>query len=120
MKSTIAITGIRLHAYHGVYEQEKAVGNDYEVDVFMVVEVGKALASDHLDDTLDYFPVYKRVLAIMQERAHLIEYLAGRVVNEILAHFPQVETVKVRIGKIHPMAMPHCERTYVEMEGGRS
>ena len=44
--SYICLRGLRFHAYHGVAAQERLVGNDYEVDVRLHVDVEKAMVSD--------------------------------------------------------------------------
>ena len=38
--SRIFLRNVRFHAYHGVLEQERSVGNDYVVNI--VAEIGRA------------------------------------------------------------------------------
>ncbi len=52
MKTTIEITRLRLHAFHGVLEQERRVGNDFEVSVTVGYPV--VIGSDELSATLNY------------------------------------------------------------------
>ena len=58
MKTTIEITRLRLHAFHGVLEQERRVGNDFEVSVTVGYPV--VIGSDELSATLNYAELVRR------------------------------------------------------------
>ena len=116
----IAIEGIEVFAYHGVYEVEREKGNSYVVDVYMETDTLEAAQTDQLIDTIDYFEVYKLVLASMEDPVHLIERLVGKIGQQILIAFPPVRQVSVKVRKIRPLAMERCEQTYVEMKFDRS
>ncbi|RMG67935.1 MAG: dihydroneopterin aldolase, partial [Bacteroidetes bacterium] len=64
-KGLIAVEGIELHAYHGVYARERKEGNHYRVDLYMEQDISAAAESDDLSDTLDYFQAYQVVVRIM-------------------------------------------------------
>lgn len=65
--SYICLRGLRFHAYHGVMAQERLVGNDYEVDVRLHVDVEKALVSDDVADTVNYAEVFQ---VVRRQMAH--------------------------------------------------
>lgn len=111
----IAIEAIKLHAYHGVYAEERKAGTTFQVDVYMETDTQLASRSDQLTDTLDYFSIYKLICEIMEEPCNLLETLCGKIGGEVLARFLTVESVKVKVSKLKPLAMEKCERTYVEM-----
>lgn len=112
----IAIEGIRLHAYHGVYPIERREGHDFEVDVYMVTNISVAAQSDSLADTIDYAEVYSLIVQIMEEPVNLLEHLNTKLGKSILDKYRQLESVRVRVSKLQPISMDHCNRTYVEME----
>jgi dihydroneopterin aldolase len=116
----IAIEEIHLTAHHGVYEVEKVSGNTFVVDIYLDADVSKAIATDALDDTLDYQAVYDLVLEEMRIRANLLETLASRIGNRILHNFPLVKGAKIRISKLRPLYLEACKRTFVEMTFQRS
>lgn len=103
-----------MHAFHGVYKNERTHGNPYIVDVYLDTDISSSALSDELDDTVDYFGVYKMVLQIMAEPVHLLEHLVAKIGQAILAEYPVVVTAKVRVRKIQPWAMDQCAQTYVE------
>ncbi len=111
---TIAIEGIEIFAYHGVYQVEKEAGNRFFVDLFLETDLTRAASSDQLTDTVDYHAVYKLVLAHMEPPANLLETLVYRIGPDLLAQFPMLATARVRVRKLSPHAMSHARETWVE------
>jgi len=54
MLTTIEIQNLRIHAFHGVLEQEHIVGNMYRIDCTLTTDFSQAMQTDNLDDTLSY------------------------------------------------------------------
>ncbi len=116
----IAIEAIHVTAHHGVYEAEKIAGNTFVVDVYLEADVHKAATTDALADTLDYQAVYALIMEEMGIRANLLETLASRIGQRILASFPEVESARIRVSKLRPLHLEACSRTYVEMNFART
>jgi dihydroneopterin aldolase len=112
---TIAVEGIEVHAFHGVYDVEKEKGNDFVIDVYLFAEISQSAYTDHLEDTLDYQKVYDLVLQEMKNPVNLLEYLARRIAERILNAFPSLHSVRLRVTKKKPLGMEACRSTYVEM-----
>jgi len=104
VKDRIIVGGIKFHAYHGLTKLEREVGVRLSIDVEMSVDLGRAIASDHLADTIDYREIHRLVLEIGQtgNSFHLIESLAGRISETILDTYA-VGVVTVRIRKETPI-----------------
>ena len=98
----LRLNHLTFHAYHGCLEQEKMVGNDYEIDLVMRLDLSQACASDHLDDTINYALVYEEVKKIMMQRVQLIEHLAEKIAKHLKATFPKIHEVEVHLRKMHP------------------
>ena len=79
MKTSIELNRIRFFSYHGVAEQERRVGNDYEVSLRVDYPLERAMESDSLCDTLDYAALYALVAAEMSVPSQLLEHVAGRI-----------------------------------------
>ncbi len=118
-ESLIAVEGIQVHAYHGVYKNEKEKGNLYIVDLYMKTDMEKAADSDQLEDTLDYFQAYKKVIEIMATPVHLLEHLCKKLGNEMMESFEELNSIRIRVSKVSPHAMEACVQTYVEMKFDR-
>ncbi len=87
MRDTIKVEGIRAHGFHGVFEQERQQGQTFVVDFELETSFGEAIASDQLQDTLDYAQLAGQVVEIVQgEPVNLIETLCDRVLCMLLEH----------------------------------
>ena len=79
MTTYISLNKLRFHAFHGVMEQERRVGNDFEVSLTVEYPFEKAMESDDLCDTLNYAELYDVIAAEMRQPSDLLEHLAGRI-----------------------------------------
>ncbi|MGC9355356.1 MAG: dihydroneopterin aldolase, partial [Mariniphaga sp.] len=50
----VEIEGMRFYAYHGHFEAERVVGNEFQVDVQLETDCEAAATSDNLEDALNY------------------------------------------------------------------
>jgi dihydroneopterin aldolase len=96
----IALTGIKAFGYHGVFDFEARDGQDFFIDVEMQVDLTKAAASDDLADTVDYGAITDLVVADVQgERVQLIEKLASRLADLVLAADKRITAVAITVHK---------------------
>jgi 7,8-dihydroneopterin aldolase/epimerase/oxygenase len=102
MSDSIFITGLALHAYHGVMPHEAKVGQTFSVDLKLSIDLSAAARSDKVLDTVSYDKVVECVCdAFCAQRFRLIEAAAGRVADAVLAKFPRVSAIEVTIHKPH-------------------
>lgn len=82
----IEIRGIRGFGRHGVFDHERADGQEFTVDVRLELDTRPAAASDLLADTVDYGKIAEQVhAAIENDPVDLIETLAQRIADICLA-----------------------------------
>jgi len=99
----IELTDMRFYAHHGCFAEERAIGTHFSVDVQMDVPCAhEAVTSDRLEDTLNYQAVYQVVAKEMQQPSHLLEHVAGRILKQLKAHFPQAGTMLIAVSKLNP------------------
>lgn len=97
---TITLSGITAIGYHGVFDFEKRDGQPFVVDAVMHADLGAAAAMDDLAKTAHYGDVADTIVALIRGDAHdLIETLAVRITEAILAGFPVVSAVEVTVHK---------------------
>lgn len=103
----VALRGLKVWGYHGVFEHERGDGQDFLVDVVLFFDTRPAARSDELADTVNYAAVAQSVTAIVGgEPVNLIETLAARIANACLGD-PRVERVEVSVHKPHaPIPLP--------------
>lgn len=98
----IALEGMQFYAYHGVYEEEQIVGNQFVVDVYIESAV-TAASSDELVDTINYETVFLICQVEMRKKVKLLETLVERIINALKHQFNSIEEVKIRVTKLNPI-----------------
>ncbi|HEX5590502.1 MAG TPA: dihydroneopterin aldolase [Candidatus Limnocylindrales bacterium] len=100
MADRIVLDGMVFQARHGVHDHEKVTAQRFEVDVELRLDLQPAGLEDDLERTLDYGRVYETVRTIVESTTfNLIEALAEAIAHELLADFPALEEVVVRVRK---------------------
>lgn len=95
----ILLTGVRGFGRHGVLAEERASGQEFVVDVELTADLRVAAATDRLEATVHYGVLAERIVeAIEGEPVHLIETLAQRIADVVLAE-PLVEHTVVVVHK---------------------
>ena len=96
------VTGLALHAYHGVMQHEAKVGQTFKLDLVLDIDLEAASRSDKLAHTVGYDQVVEVAShAFCGRRYRLVEAAAGAVADAILDRFAQVSAVRVTLHKPH-------------------
>ena len=95
----ITLTGLRVFGRHGVYDEERRVGQDFVVDVTLRLDTRRAAATDDVADTVHYGELAERIAAIVGgDPVDLLETLAARIADEVLTA-DLVRSVRVTVHK---------------------
>lgn len=98
----IHLTGIRYYGYTGYLPEERILGQWFEVDLTIWLDLAVAGESDAIEDTFDYRPAIAAVKELITtSKFSLIERLASAIAKAILS-FSQVERVRVQLTKLSP------------------
>jgi dihydroneopterin aldolase len=98
----VFVTGLALHAYHGVMQHEAKVGQTFKLDIILDLDLAEASRSDKLAHTVGYDQVVDAASqAFCAKRYRLVEAAAGAVAEAVLGRFPQVAAVRVTVHKPH-------------------
>ena len=85
MSDVIALTGLRVFGRHGVFDFERADGQEFVVDVELELDTRAAAASDDLADTVDYGALAAGLAEVIGgEPVNLLETLAARLADVCL------------------------------------
>jgi 7,8-dihydroneopterin aldolase/epimerase/oxygenase len=102
MTDTIFITGIVIHARHGVLEHESEVGQRFVIDLELSVDLSESSRTDKLADTVSYSNVVATATEAFRDTNYkLLERAAGAVADAVLSTFLRVSAVKVTVHKPH-------------------
>lgn len=112
----IALEGMRFYAYHGFYEEERIIGNEYIVDVHIDANTKVAEATNDLYKTINYETVYLICQAEMRKSTQLLEALVQRIVSKINNIFGRdIKGLKVRVKKVNPPLRGRIDCSFVEI-----
>ena len=99
---TIFVTGLLIHAHHGVLEHESKVGQRFVIDLELTLDLTAGSRSDKLADTVSYSAIVDTTTEVFTKRNYrLIEAAGGAVADAILARFPQINAVRITVRKPH-------------------
>lgn len=113
----IALEGMHFYAYHGFYEEEQVIGNDYVVDVYIDTVFTKAAIDDDLYQTINYETVFLICEAVMRKKSKLLETVANLIALDIKHQFRNIKELKVRVKKMNPPLGGKVDAAFVEVTG---
>ncbi len=83
----------------GIFDWEREIKQTVVIDLEMGTDIRKAAASDHIDDTLDYKSLAKRIISFVEAaKFELVETLTDRIARIIITEFG-VPYVRVSVNK---------------------
>ena len=108
MKDEIIISGLKIFAWHGVYEEEKEKGQNFIVNAKLSLDTSLAGESDSLEDSVDYGKVCLFINDFMRiNRFNLLEAVANQMARKIMVRFPMTQSVELEVMKPEaPIPLP--------------
>lgn len=98
---SVRLESVRFTGYHGVFNQEAFVGNEFVVDMEVRYPSDlKTIMNDELANTISYADLYAIVKEQMAERSALLETVAARILACTQARWPHIIDAQVRIRKV--------------------
>ena len=112
----IYIHELQIETVIGIYDWERTVKQVVSLDLEMAVDIRKAARTDHIDDTLNYKAVAKRLIGFVESSEfELLETLAEKIAAVVLDEF-DVPWLKLRLSK--PGAVRGSKDSGVMIERG--
>lgn len=97
----IILSGLLFHAFHGLYEEEKKLGGDFEVNVSVRFEPTSPAVID-IRETIDYSVLYQVIKEVMLVPTPLIETLIIIMAKRIFETFEIAEEAEITVTKLNP------------------
>lgn len=95
----IHLQKLKFYAFHGLYEEEKILGNEFEVTL-SVKFILKQFPCRTIDQTINYVLLFDLVKERMNKPTPLLETIASEIANQIFEEFQIVEEVIISITKL--------------------
>lgn len=98
----IRIENMEFYAFHGHFKEEQIVGNKFLVDLTIETDMEKPAESDNLKDALNYYRAFRIVKQEMEKKSHLLEHIAGRILDALYAELKGIKKATVKVSKMNP------------------
>lgn len=111
---SVRLNDLKYHAFHGLFTQEKQVGNIFLVNL-EVSSSEKLTSRNSLENLMDYVILKDIVDQYMTQTFDLLEDILGNIVNDIQEKYPNT-TGQVSIQKCPPPFGGVCKSAEVVMK----
>ena len=120
METKLFIDGLEVFSNHGLFAEEKKLGQKFIFDIVCLVDYSRAIVSDEMVDSVSYADIADVIYKTSTENTfNLLERLAGEILKNMFDKFSQLENIKVRINKPSAPIKYHFEACGVEVEISR-
>jgi dihydroneopterin aldolase len=93
---------MEFYAFHGHYREEQIVGSRFLVDLTIEADTEKPAESDNLKDAVNYQQAYGIVKVQMEQKSHLLENIASRIINALYSEMNGIKKARVKVSKMNP------------------
>jgi dihydroneopterin aldolase/2-amino-4-hydroxy-6-hydroxymethyldihydropteridine diphosphokinase len=111
----IKIKDLEVFANHGVYEEEKKLGQKFLISTTLFLETDGVDISDDLNRWVSYGDVCRHINSYMKKNTfNLLETVAEKLAKELLLKFDKIKEIKLEVKK--PWAPIGLPLDYVSVE----
>ncbi len=105
---TLQLHNLLFHSFHGLYEEEKILGTEYEVNADIQFEPAQMISS--IEQTVNYARIFEVIKQRMDIPTALLETVAQEMVEQVKQLDPKIKTISVSIKKKTP-PIPNIQGT---------
>ena len=107
MLTTIQIAGLQTFGYHGLFKEERSLGQKFTFDIDVTLNPAPTHRDDSLDASIRYDAVVDAAVSLAGEmKYHTLEALGEAVAIGLLRRFALIDTICVGVSKFSP-PIPH-------------
>ena len=98
---TIHLHKILFYSYHGIHDEEKILGNEYELSAdVQFYEEQEVIHS--IQQTINYVDIYQIMQQRMSVPSPLLETIIMDIGTSIKKKYDKVRSISIHLKKIHP------------------
>lgn len=97
---TIHLHSLIFHSFHGMFKEEKVLGNDFEVNVDISIEAMEKI--NRLYQTVDYVALHAIIKEVMDIPTALLETIVQDLSEKIQLFDKKIKSVTINIRKLNP------------------
>ncbi|WP_017258310.1 dihydroneopterin aldolase [Pedobacter arcticus] len=113
--ATVGLNGVKFNAAIGWYPEEQIFKNNFIVDLSVSFKASKPFTEDNLGQSIDYMQLHEICREAFVEEVKLIESVAQKIIDKIIARFPRVQQVTITIKKLSPPVKAQIESVFVSL-----
>jgi len=115
----IIVDDLEIYAYHGCFSEERKIGSDYKLTIWIEGDFSNAEKSDKLEETVDYVRISDIAKSEMAVSSKLIEHVADRILSKIFKEWQDVLTAGLLIKKMNPPMNVFANSVQYQLEKNR-
>lgn len=105
--AVISLENMRFFAHHGLYEEEKILGNFFVVNISISTNTsGATTIEEHgvrkVVKTVNYETVYQIIRLEMNKPQYLLETVMSNIIDALKKQFSDIAALEISISKLNP------------------
>lgn len=102
MEYEISLRDVIFYAGHGLFEEEKKLGNRFKVNLSLFLPFSEEVNRDEISGTISYVDMFNILKEEMELSRNLLETLCASIVKKIKLKYPQIIRGSLSIEKMNP------------------
>jgi dihydroneopterin aldolase len=115
MLITLHLEKLQFFAYHGLYEEEKKLGNEFELNISASFFSTQPVITE-INQTINYAAIYELAKSEMMQPRELLETFLSDLAEKIKRQFPELVKLKMSLYKLQMPLTNFQGRIGVEIE----
>ncbi|BAP85830.1 dihydroneopterin aldolase [Paucilactobacillus hokkaidonensis JCM 18461] len=116
----IRINNMSFHTYNGVFAEEKKLGQKLQLDAELSYPIEQLVQHDDLKETVSYADVYQTIEDfVLSNNYNLIESVANHLLQKLLATYPTIEAITLRVRKYSVPIAGIFDNVEIEVSGAQ-
>ncbi|WP_413376948.1 dihydroneopterin aldolase [Alkalihalobacillus sp. 1P02AB] len=112
----IYLNELSFYGYHGVFKEEQVLGQRFQVDLILELDLKKAGEEDDLELSINYADAYNIVKEVVEGKPYkLVEAVAENIAQSLLAVFSHLHSCTVKVIKPDPPIPGHYKSVAIEI-----
>ena len=97
---TIHLNNLLFHSFHGMFKEERVLGNDFELNIDISFEESGKITT--IQQSVDYVSIYAIIKAVMDIPTALLETVVQELAEKFHLFDDKIKIVSISIKKLNP------------------
>lgn len=112
----IYLQQLQFYGFHGLLPEENKLGQRFQVDAILYLDLAKAGKSDDMNHSIHYGYAYQCIKEVVEgEAKNLLEAVAENIADKLLSTFSLLQACNIKLIKPDPPIPGHYQSVAVEI-----